>query len=173
MNLKTNFESFYQSLAKTITPFPDDKKELLKTKLRNTYEQYSRIKVPFKHKKVIDNLRKREDIVIMKQDKGRGVVIIDKDRYTEKCLEFLNSPQFKLNDNDNTQLIEGQVQRLLRKIKKHLPEDLYDKLYPTGSNPGRFYGTAKVHKMADGDRVDKLPIRPIISNIGTPNIPYF
>jgi hypothetical protein len=39
--------------------------------------------------------------------------------------------------------------------------------YPTGSSPGKFYGAAKVHKLKQGESVDNLPIRPIISNIGT------
>ena len=32
---------------------------------------------------------------------------------------------------------------------------------------GKFYGTAKVHKLPANGNVDQLPIRPIISNIGT------
>ena len=30
-----------------------------------------------------------------------------------------------------------------------------------------FYGTAKIHKLSPGDQIEKLPIRPIISNIDT------
>ena len=30
----------------------------------------------------------------MKQDKGSGVVIMDKPKYREKCLELLNTDQF-------------------------------------------------------------------------------
>ena len=38
---------------------------------------------------------------------------------------------------------------------------------PTGSTPRKFYGTAKVNELSQGDQVDKLSIRPIISNIDT------
>ena len=41
------------------------------------------------------------------------------------------------------------------------------RLYPSGSCPGKFYGTAKVHKISENDTVDELPILPIISNFGT------
>ena len=44
---------------------------------------------------------------------------------------------------------------------------LYSKIYPTGSSPGRFYGTAKLNKLKDNGTVEDLPLRPIISNIGT------
>ena len=35
------------------------------------------------------------------------------------------------------------------------------------SNPGRFCGTAKLHKLPPNDTMEGLPIRPIASNIGT------
>ena len=40
-------------------------------------------------------------------------------------------------------------------------------MYPTGSRPGLFYTTAKVHKFQNGEGLSELTIRPIISNIGT------
>ena len=43
-----------------------------------------------------------------------------------------------------------------------MPENVYSKLYPSGSCPGKFYGTAKI-----ASNVDDLPLRPLISNIGT------
>ena len=39
--------------------------------------------------------------------------------------------------------------------------------YPTGSSPGKFYGTAKLHKVPNDGTVEQLSLRPIISNIGT------
>ena len=40
------------------------------------------------------------NIVIMKQDKGRGVVIMGRNKYFDKCLALLNSEQFvKLNQD--------------------------------------------------------------------------
>ena len=36
-----------------------------------------------------------------------------------------------------------------------------------GSCPGKFYGTSKFHKLPENGNVDKLPIRPVASNIGT------
>ena len=53
-------------------------------------------------------------------------------------------------------------------MKKRLGPAIYNSIYPTASRPGRFYGTAKLHKLEQGcEDVDQLPIRPIISNIGT------
>ena len=52
-------------------------------------------------------------------------------------------------------------------MKSKLSTEEYKKLYPTGSNAGRFYGTAKLHIIDRNDKIDKLPLRPIVSNIGT------
>ena len=70
-------------------------------------------------------------------------------------------------DKNPTSSYESKIQRTLRKIKSKLSTEEYKKLYPTGSNAGRFYGTAKVRRIYRNDNVDKLPLRPIVSNIGT------
>ena len=60
------------------------------------------------------------------------------------------------------------MQKVLFGIKKAIGKEEYKKIYPSGSNSGRFYGTAKIHKVKadDPDKLRKLPIRPIVSNIG-------
>ena len=71
-------------------------------------------------------------------------------------------------DKNPTSSYESKVQRTLRKIKWKLSPEEHKKLYPTaGSNAGRFCLTAKVHKIDRNNKVDKLPLCPIISNIGT------
>ena len=53
-------------------------------------------------------------------------------------------------------------------MKKRIGPATYSSIYPTASRPGRFYGTAKLHKLQNGcTDVNQLPVRPIISNIGT------
>ena len=69
-------------------------------------------------------------------------------------------------DYDPTRKLESKVQRTLRKIKSKLPESIYKNFYPIGSVPGKFYGNVKIHKLSSNDGND-LPLRPIVSNIGT------
>jgi hypothetical protein len=53
-------------------------------------------------------------------------------------------------------------------MKKRFGKQIYNSIYPTSSQPGRFYGTAKLHKLKEGNKdIGQLPVRPIISNIGT------
>ena len=46
-------------------------------------------------KKIVDNLAKNESIVILKQDKGRGVVVLNRSDYIQKSLEFVGDVQFE------------------------------------------------------------------------------
>ena len=68
---------------------------------------------------------------------------------------------------DSTSSLKRKVQCTLQKIKQKLPKDVYAKLYPTGSSPGKFYGTAKAHKLAINDTVKELPLCHIILNLNT------
>ena len=52
-------------------------------------------------------------------------------------------------------------------MKSKFTEQGYYLLYPTGSNVGKFYGTAKVLKLKQGDTVDQLSLWPAVSNYGT------
>ena len=97
-------------------------------------------------------------IVILKQDKGRGVVVMSKHKYIEKCMSFLTTKQFKQVDSNPTKILESKVQRSLRKLKSKLFPYEYKKLYPTCSSPGKFYGTAKLHKLPANGKIDDLPI---------------
>ena len=56
--------------------------------------------------------------VILKKDKGRGVIILDRSKYMEKYFSILSTIQFAEIDNDPTVYIEGKVQKTLKKIKK-------------------------------------------------------
>ena len=167
--VKTEFEAFYEDVLKQTNHLNIDEQDLLKSKLRRICESYSNIKVPYQYKECIKKLSSRKDITIMKSDKGRAVVILDKTLYLSKCLSMINTDKFEKLKDDPTKRIEGIVQRTLLTLKNQdkFTEAEYKKIYPSGSNPGSFYGTAKVHKLEVEDGVDKLTFRPIISNVGT------
>ena len=63
----------------------------------------------------------------------------------------ISTGQFRKLETDPTKTIERKLQRMLRSIKNTFPEREYKRLYPTGSQPGAFYGNAKVHKLRKGE----------------------
>ena len=80
--ITTEFESFFQSLLWDISHMPENEINKVKIKLRSACEKYSNIKVPHTQRKVISDLWKRDDIILLKHDKERGVVVMDRSKYT-------------------------------------------------------------------------------------------
>ena len=76
---------------------------------------------------MIQNLSRNKEIVILKQDKDRGVVILDRNKYTEKCLSILSIRQLAKMNYDPTAYTEVKVQKALTKTKIKLPSFLYSK----------------------------------------------
>ena len=69
-------EYFYQNLLNHISHIPEVQLRQVKTKLREACEKYCWIKMPYKHHK------KKRNVIFLKKDKGRGEVLIDKNKYT-------------------------------------------------------------------------------------------
>ena len=90
--------------------------------MRNTFENYLQIKVLYKHREIIKNLSNNINIVI-KQDKGKGVVKIDRDKCLDKCLEPLDSEQFVKLNEDSTLTLENKVQETRTLNKNYLKKN--------------------------------------------------
>ena len=145
--IQTKFESFYWQLLQHTKHLSQQEQDQLKSKIRRTYENYAPIKTLYKYKKIIENLSNNKNIIILKQDKGRGVVVLNRKSYIEKCCKILETGQFRKLEIDPMKTIEGRQQRMLRSIKNMFTEREYKQLYLTGSKPGVLYGNAKVYKL--------------------------
>ena len=102
----------------------------------------------------------------MRQDKGRGVTILDHKNYIEKCLNILDMKQFRKLSMDPTKTFKRKTQRVLRKIRCHLEEKRIQEIVPNRIKSGFFYGTAKAQKLKKSEGLKELTVRRIISNIG-------
>ena len=115
--LFTEFKMFYQNILKDIPHLNNDVITRLKTKLRHICDKYSRVKVPYRYRHVINNLRRNKQLVILNQDNGRGVVLLDKTKYVDKCFFNINTNKFKTLDKNPTVSYETKIQSTLRKMK--------------------------------------------------------
>ena len=61
-NIKTELECLYQDIVRCIPTLSEEEKCTVKTKLRNTFEKYGKIRTPFPQRKIIDNLMNSETI---------------------------------------------------------------------------------------------------------------
>ena len=110
-------------------------------------------------------------MVILRPDKGDSTVIMDRDVYIRKIFEIIKDrTKFKELSTDPTIIMEGQLQRFLRSMKKKniFTTETYEKIYPSGSKPAFIYGIPKIHKFKHKN-ISDLSLRPIISSIGTYN----
>ena len=72
-----------------------------------------------KNHRILKTIRNNTNIIVLRPDKGNGVVIMDRIIYKNSCLNIINDQnRFKLLSDDPTLSREAKLQRLLRKLKK-------------------------------------------------------
>ena len=166
------FEKCFQNV-KLYPVFGDTSITRIKSRLReialNAYHSYRPPRpsgITCDELEAIKKLSEDPTIVVLRPDKGNGVVIMDKTTYTENLLA--DERKFKQHEDVNVFELctkqEDKLIRLLSKLKKDkvIDKSIYNKLTPTGSKPGILYGLPKTHK-------PNIPMRPILSTIGTFN----
>ena len=168
LKVKTEFEKLYCKLG--FDKSNACNKFLVKKALNNAHNFFTRQRLRIlkpnlsgNQIKCLRDLSKNKDIVIMKPDKGVGVVILNSIDYKRKMYDILNDKtKFTICSNDISAKREVTLNNLLRKILKNgnLTDKLYKDLYSVGARPGIMYGLPKTHKQ-------NVPLRPIISSIGT------
>ncbi|CAF4732335.1 unnamed protein product, partial [Rotaria sp. Silwood2] len=117
------------------------------------------------YRKLLQNLKEDRSIIITRPDKGRGVVLMEKQDYVNKIQSILNdSSKFSSLSEDPTLARENSLKSLLRKLhdQGQITDQFYYLARPTGSNPGRLYGLPKARKQP-------VSLRPVLSSIGTFN----
>ena len=120
--------------------------------------------------KQLRELSMKKELIICKPDKGRAVVVLNRSDYNNsmQCL-ISDRSKFEILDCDiftYTQKIETKINNFLRKIKQYIGDELYKKLYVTGSSPGVLYGLPKIHKL---DFRTKFQFRPIFAAYNAPS----
>ena len=111
----------------------------------------------------LENLRKDKDHIIVTDDKGVALIVMDKTEYITKC-EVLpqDNSVYQHLSKDTSPTIHKELIKILEDYKNNnfISETEYTKLRLYGSNsPARFYGLPKICK--------NIPIHPIVSACGT------
>ena len=175
VEVKAGFEKAYWNLEPYLPN--DDLKELAAATLRSVALKYTNRRGPKPPEalvKAIEELKRRDDIVITKPDKGSGVVVMDKSQYLRLLSEASTNDTSKFRpislERPKTKgrpptyyhpLLEKEkeIDSLLRRI---LPKPIADSLRPKGSRLAHLYGVPKTHK-------ERLAMRPILSATQTYN----
>ena len=174
--IHATFEKAYWKLEPNLND--SGAKELAAT-LRSIALNYSERKGPSPPKamlRAISQLKKRDDIVITKPDKGTGVVVIEKSDYVRLLKESSISDETKFAPVSlKRPKTRGRPPKfyhpLLQKEKelssavqnpKSKTKSIADSVVQKGSRLAHLYGLPKTHKK-------KLAMRPILSATGTYN----
>uniref|UniRef100_A0A5K4F1X7 Reverse transcriptase domain-containing protein n=1 Tax=Schistosoma mansoni TaxID=6183 RepID=A0A5K4F1X7_SCHMA len=171
LSIDAQFESLYDQLN-PLVPTTLDKKNWLKVKLVDVAHHFhgsqvrQRSILTPKHFAALKNLQCRSDIVILRPDKGSGVVVINKCEYKDKMLSILGDQSKFLQDvssNINVRKLESRVKSNLLKLLKMnvINNEEFNILKPSGSVLPNLYGLPKIHK-------PNIPLRPILSMRGSP-----
>ena len=173
--IKANFEKAYWKVEPLLEDPVD--KELASSTLRSIALNYIQRTSPSPPKalvKALNCLKKRDDIVVTKPDKGSGIVVMDKCEYIRllSAASIDDATKFSRVDDKRPNLRgrpPKQYHPLLQKEKdvhsilhRILPEDVANSLSSKSSRLAHPYGLPKTHKA-------KLSMRPILSATGTYN----
>ena len=66
-----------------------------KVRIRRACKNYSKIRISYQQQNIINNLSNNKSIILIKQDKARGIAVLDRKHYIEKCLSAVENKQFK------------------------------------------------------------------------------
>ena len=106
-------------------------------------------------------LAKNKSIIITRPDKGRSVVIMDREDYVQKMNAILNDKStFTLINHDPTLANENELTCFLLVLKNDgfISEQEHKLASFNGSRPARIYGVPKLHK-----KQENYSLRPVMS----------
>ncbi len=169
LNVRTAYRHYQQKPSTEIVRHQLTSVQLsAASELRETANSFKKVaqselkKIGAEHRKTFSTLRslaKNKWIIITRPDKGRGVVIMDREDYAQKMNAILDDKSaFTLINHDPTLANENELTRFLLVLKKDgfISEQEYKFASPNGSRPARIYGVPKLHKT-------DFPLRPVMS----------
>ena len=120
--IEIEFELYLQIINSYVSEIPDNIDCCLKTKLRNICDKSNRIRVSYKFRKIVEKKSRDKNMMVLKEDKGRGVIVTDGKKYIEKwkCFNLLHTQSFIQFDHDPIKTIEIKIQMFIFTIRNNL-----------------------------------------------------
>ena len=129
-------------------------------------------------KPIKDNLSKNErkaftelqfdtSFVIFPAEKGRAIVILNREDYLERRMDHVNKGLYHLYKKDRTTKIKAKTLKQLKALKdsEFIDNKFHHYLKPANLPAPTFYGQPTIHKPG-------VPIRPAVSYSGSPLYHY-
>ena len=108
---------------------------------------------------------KEKQLLAVPFDKEIGICVMPTATYNEKIKKITDQKVEPTRKNAKNPILKEE-ERIISFLKDmnssgKLSDTLMKKLQPSGSQPPRLYGLAKIHK-------DRVPLRPVLSMPGSP-----
>ena len=137
------------------------------------------VNITREEKRALDDLTKNKEVTIVPADKGRSVVVMDKDEYQDKVSVLLNDTNTYLKITDKrsspTSSVEKDLNKLLLNIKEEKNDSgtqigpaLYRNYIAAIQHPRRFMVSRKFISLKDHS--DPIPAAYVASRTPYPNI---
>ena len=113
--------------------------------------------------KAMKTLKDDKNVMILPADKGKCLVVMDKEDYIKKMEEKLSDETtYKRLDQDPTNEVKESIAKELLRLKeeRQIDNKTYYQLTPTKARIPRMYGQPKVHKA-------NYPLREIVDSTGS------
>ena len=113
--------------------------------------------------KTLKQLKTDKDHMVLTEDKGVALVVMDRQDYIQKARALLEDTNtYRPIPSDPTTKLKNKLINILKKIKTEgkMDENTYRRIYPTGASAPKFNGLPNIHKK-------DVPLRPIVSSIGS------
>ncbi|KAF0147214.1 MAG: hypothetical protein FD143_3091 [Ignavibacteria bacterium] len=138
------------------------KQELRRITLNYMKQRRSQSNLTNEEKDALLDLLKNEEIIIVKSDKVKAFVVLNKNYYTKKGREFLYTTQFTKLPSNDTDLTLIEFQKFLEKLrrKKLIMDSELQRLKPNTYRNADAYFLPKIHKP---NAFYNLKFRPIVS----------
>lgn len=110
-------------------------------------------------RKLMNQLRKREDLLVTAADKNLGPVLIESEKYRLLCEEHLHSETYEVV-NEDMNMIKKKLCKYVTDFRERIGESKTNKIIThdiADKGINQFYALIKIHKK-------NLSIRPIVSN---------
>ena len=119
--------------------------------------------------KLLNRLRKNENIVVISADKESCMVILNKADYVNKVNAMISEGISKGKYVGTVDSTHKDFKHFQEFLYRHFYKTKYDGMRPVSNQPACFFATAKMHKLSaiEDINIKDLKLRPIIDQTGT------
>ena len=172
-HIKQNLAVELESLSSKLDPFiKEDSNENFHEYLRSVTNIVSNNVYRDKDNtfRLLNRLRKNENIVVLSADKESCTAILNKTDYVNKVNEMINEGISKGKYVETVDSTHKDLKHFQDFLYRHFYKTkYYDGMRPISNQPARFFATPKTHKFdtIENINVKNLKLRPIIDQTGT------